>query len=381
MRTGGLAGWEDIPVHAPYVDRIAESGGRIHHLSRWNNAVSVSGGPEVIRRLAGLPFVLSMESVGRLRRPRPLTPRQRPPQESTASLRRTRAGRFDYGPSSVQLNQLQVPALHDLGLSGRGVLVALFDTGFSLDHVAFDSLRTRVEARRDFVEDHMGMAGFPFDAHGTQVLAAMGGFAPGQLVGPAYGARYLLASTEAVAFEHEIEEDWWVAALEWADSLGVDVVSSSLGYIDWYTYEDMDGETAMISRAASIAAERGIVVVSAMGNLGGEPYEKMSAPADAEKVISVGAVDAAGVRAEFSSVGPTFDGRIKPDVMAMGQGVWTVEPASADAYVRSDGTSFSTPLVAGVAALLLEAYPHMDAGKGAKGPPPDGGPGCPSRYP
>ncbi len=363
MRRSVTAGWEDIPVHVPYIDRIAESGVQVHHVSRWNNAVSASGDPEAIRSLAELPFVHKLEAVGRLSRPRPVQPRQPGPTETTASHRRTQAGRFDYGPSFAQLNQLQVPVLHELGLSGRGVLVALFDTGFRLDHVAFDSLRTRVEAHRDFVEDHMGMPGFPFEGHGTQVLSTIGGFAPGHLVGPAFGARYLLASTEAVTFEHEIEEDWWVAALEWADSLGVDVVSSSLGYIDWYSYEDMDGETAMISRAASMAADRGIVVVNAMGNQGGELYEKMSAPADAEKVISVGAVDASGNRTEFSSVGPTFDGRTKPDVMAMGEGVYTVEPSSGTAYTRSDGTSFSTPLVAGVAALLLEAYPHWTPGQ------------------
>lgn len=358
MRRGSLAGWEDLPVHAPYVERIGELGAQIHHVSRWNNAASVSGNPEVIHRLAELPFVLKIEAVNTLRRPRPVPPERLAPPETRASLRRVQTTRFDYGPSFVQADQLQVPALHDLGLSGQGVLVALFDTGFNLDHAAFDSLRTRVEAQRVFLEDHLGDSGFPFHPHGTQVLSTIGGYAPGQLVGPAYGARYLLASTEAVTFENEIEEDWWVAAAEWADSLGVDVISSSLGYLDWYTYEDMDGETAMITRAASMAADRGIVVVNAMGNEGGAPYEKMAAPADAEGVISVGAVDAAGGRAEFSSIGPTFDGRIKPDVMAMGEGVYTVDPSSIEGYVRSDGTSFATPLVAGVAALLLEAYPH-----------------------
>ncbi|MXZ75659.1 MAG: S8 family serine peptidase [Gemmatimonadetes bacterium] len=358
MRGNGPAGWEDIPIHTPYVNRIAESGVLIHYMSRWHNAVSVSGDPKLIQSLAELPFVLRIEAVDRLRRPPPVTPRRHAPPETTPSHRRTRANRFDYGPSFVQSNQLQVPELHDIGLSGQGVLVALFDTGFSLDHAAFDSLRSRVEAQHDFVEDHLGMAGFPYDVHGTQVLSVIGGFAPGKLVGPAFGARYLLASTEAVTFENEIEEDWWIAALEWADSLGVDVVCSSLGYIDWYAYEDMDGKSAMISRAASMAADRGIVVVSAMGNLGGQPYEKMSAPSDSEKVISVGAVDASGNRWASSSIGPTYDGRIKPDVMAMGQGVYTVQPFSGQSYTHNNGTSFSTPLVAGVAALLLEAYPH-----------------------
>ncbi len=358
LRSGRLAGWEDIPVHRPYLERIEELGGQILHVSRWINSASVSAAPEVIQRLSELPFVTGIEPVNAMRRPTPPVNVQVETEESAVKLRPTRTTRLDYGPSFVQMNQLQVPSLHDLGLSGQGVLVALFDTGFNLDHVAFDSLRTRVEAHRDFIEDHMGLVGFPFTAHGTQVLSTIGGYAPGQLVGPAFGASYLLASTEAVSFENEIEEDWWVAAMEWADSLGVDVISSSLGYTDWYIYEDMDGETAMITRAASIAADRGIVVVNAMGNTGGFPYEKMIAPADAEKVISVGAVDSAGRRAVFSSIGPTFDGRIKPDVMAMGESVYTVDPSTTEAYVRSDGTSYSTPLVAGVAALLLEAYPH-----------------------
>ncbi|MXY96903.1 MAG: S8 family serine peptidase [Gemmatimonadetes bacterium] len=357
-RSDQLAGWEDIPVHAPYLERIEASGGRILQVSRWLNAASVSIPAGDIDGLAGQPFVLSIDAVASLSHPRPLPPRTSGQPELDARLRAVRSTRLDYGPSFVQMNQLHVPELHNLGLSGKGVLVALFDTGFSLDHAAFDSLRTRVEARRNFLRDETGFTGLEDIGHGTAVLGTIGGYAPGELIGPAFGARFLLASTEVVAFEREIEEDFWVAAIEWADSLGADVVSSSLGYLDWYTYADMDGESAVITQAATMAVRRGIVVVNSMGNEGDTPYQKMAAPADAKEVISVGAVDATGRRAAFSSIGPTFDGRIKPDVMAMGEGTYTVHPFIIDEYLRLNGTSFSAPLVAGVAALLLEAYPH-----------------------
>ena len=357
-RSDRLTGWEDIPVHAPYVARIEEIGGRVLQVSRWINAASVSIAPADIQRLAELPFVTGIELVKSLRRPVPVPPQQPGQAATDLGLRTVRTTQLDYGPSHIQMNQLRVPELHDLGLSGHGVLVALFDTGFKLDHVAFDSLRTRVVGERDFIQDEFEIGEIEFHEHGTQVLSTIGGYAPGQLIGPAYGAHYLLANTEAVPFEVEIEEDLWVAAMEWADSLGAEVISSSLGYTDWYSYSDMDGKTAVTTRAAETAVRRGIVVVNAMGNMGGFPYEKMGAPADAEGVVSVGAVDAAGRRTAFSSIGPTFDGRIKPDVMAMGQDVYTVAPLSMDDYLRSDGTSFSAPLVAGVAALLLEAYPH-----------------------
>lgn len=367
-RGGGRPGLEDVPVHPPYLDGISEAGGVVHQVSRWLNAVSVSAPPGVIQRLAELPFVLRIEPVARMRRPPPRPGRTEPPVTPRMlgpdrKLGPDRAARLDYGRSLTQLNQLQVPELHDLGLTGRGVLVGVLDTGFELEHVAFDTLKTRVEAQRNFILEDAPYRGFADVDHGTAVLSVIGGYAPGHLIGPSYGASYLLASTEAITFERQIEEDWWVAGLEWADSLGAEVVTSSLGYSDWYAYSDMDGTTAVTTRAATMAVRRGIVVVNAMGNMGGEPYEKMAAPADGEGVISVGGVDADGQRVSFSSVGPTYDGRLKPDVMAMGEGVYQVDTKTIEGYRRGDGTSYAAPLVAGVAALLLEAHPRWTPDK------------------
>ena len=349
----------DIPVNQSYIKQIQELGGQKNLVSRWINAVSIVAAPDVFFQIAKLPFVDRIDIVRKLRRPIPNKPISNRSEIITQRIHNSSGEvSFDYGPSFNQVNQLNVPDLHRLGLSGNGVLVALFDTGFDLEHVAFDSLRSKVQNQQNFIQNNIGIGNTRSRVHGTQVLSVIGGYAPGHLIGPAYGASYLLANTESVEFENEIEEDAWIAAMEWADSLGVDIVSSSLTYTDWYDYADMDGETAPITRAATIATERGIVVVNAMGNMGRLAYNKMGAPADGKEVISVGAVDGSRNRAPFSSIGPTFDGRIKPDVMAMGEDVYTVDPISISNYLRSNGTSFSTPLVAGVIALLLEAYPN-----------------------
>jgi hypothetical protein len=179
------------------------------------------------------------------------------------------------------------------------------------------------------------------------------------LIGPAWGADFLLAKTEIREVEIEVEEDKWIAGLEWADSAGADIVSSSLGYIDWYTRGMLDGDTPLCTRAADIAASHGVLVVTAAGNLGIYGDTTLIAPADADSVITVGAVDRYGVRAYFSSRGPTADGRIKPDLMAMGRGVYTVDWGTIGGYAYGDGTSLSTPLIAGLCAQLLEIDPGM----------------------
>jgi subtilisin family serine protease len=219
-----------------------------------------------------------------------------------------------------------------------------------------------IVAERDFVNGSDSVRE-SVDAHGTNTLSTLGGYSPGRLVGPAYAASFILAVTEDVRSETPVEEDNWAAAVEWAEALGADVISSSLGYLDFdlphtsYTDRDMNGETAVTTRAAARAAERGIVVVSSAGNGGFDPTRNtLGAPADGVRVVSVGAVTRAGERTSFSSVGPTADGRIKPDVAAMGAGV-VVARHVGNFYGAANGTSFSCPLTAGVVALLLQAHP------------------------
>jgi len=368
-RRGSVSGVgeTDLPIDAAARSRVLEGGARLRTESRWLNALSVEATSREVERIAALPEVAAVRRVSH-RAPRaPGAVRPLPPDRldrSSAADRRADVppalpapAQLDYGPSAAQLEQIGVAALHASGLSGAGTLIGVLDSGFDQDHPAFGT--ARVIAERDFVNGDDNTADEEGEAawfHGTNVLSILAGFDPGDLIGAAYGAEFLLAKTEDTRSEYAAEEDYWVAALEWAEGLGADLISSSVGYIDWYVYAQMDGMTAVTTVAASMAVERGVVVVNAVGN---EGPRHMIAPADAEAVISVGAVDAAGTIAAFSSIGPTADGRVKPDVVA--RGVSTVmalaSAGSGGAYVMGNGTSYAAPLVAGAAALILEAHP------------------------
>ena len=270
---------------------------------------------------------------------------------------------FNYGSSLTQLEQINVPVVHDLGYSGNGVIICVLDAGFNnLEHQAFTSMN--IANQWDFVnndgnvddEGDMGSG-----SHGTMTLSTIGGFYEGQLIGPAFGATYLLAKTENTDSETQVEEDNWVAGAEWADALGVDITSTSLGYIDFddgtgYSPAELDGNTAIITIAADIAAGKGILVVNSAGN-GGGGTTTIGAPADGDSVLAIGAVYSDGSRTFFSSVGPTGDGRIKPEVMAMGSDVYVAD-TYGNYYTTASGTSFSCPLTAGAAALLWEMVPN-----------------------
>jgi len=342
----------DIPVKKEYLDELRNLNLKIRAVSKWFNAASVMANKNQIGEIEKLPFVRAIEKVVTFYRKEPI-----PIEESLKKIYEAPQDQtLSYGESYAQLAQIQVPELHTLGYSGKGVLITMLDTGYLIHHPAFDSILNsgRLLATHDFINGDDNVEDGPADGqrnHGTYTFSAVGGFVDDTLIGPAFGAKFALAKTERVDSEVVSEEDHWVAGIEWADSLGADVVSSSLGYNDWYTYEDMDGNTALCTIAADLAVSKGIVVVNAAGNERDLPWHYIIAPADGDSVIAVGAVDLQGQLAYFSSAGPTYDGRIKPDVVACGVSTFCASPYG---YARVPGTSLSTPLIAGVCALLLE---------------------------
>jgi len=355
-----LLDYTDLPVNVRYIEAIRNLGLKPIVVSKWLNAVSVKASPEEIKRIQELPFVRKVQRVAVFIR---RSPGEEPPR-FPKGRRESQDHLLDYGPSYIQNALIKVPQVHEMGINGQGVLITMLDTGFNYKgHEAFQNLK--VVAEYDFINrDNITANEVGQDApnqhnHGTMILSIIGGFKEGQLIGPAYGASFALAKTEYVPSETQIEEDYWVAGIEWADSLGADIVSSSLGYLDWYTYEDMDGNTAVTTIAADLAVSKGIVVVNAAGNERNNPWHYIIAPADGDSVIAVGAVDSEGEITPFSSAGPTYDGRIKPEVVAMGSGVYAASPYSPFGYVGISGTSASCPQVAGVCALILSANPDL----------------------
>ncbi|UCD37381.1 MAG: S8 family serine peptidase, partial [Fidelibacterota bacterium] len=312
----------DRLVSPDLLQRVIETGADIRHVSRWMKAISVKATSAQLKTIAKLPFVSRIEPVRQLSTP-PLPDNQNDIRVASSANRKSTP--LDYGPSLGQLQLMNVPAVHELGYSGRGVIILMLDTGFYQEHESiwpgrilaeYDFLEGDDETQNQTVEeDRVGQ-----HRHGTYTYTALGGYKPGYLIGPAFQCNFLLAKTESVPGEYPAEEDNYVAGLEWGEALGADIVSSSLGYLDWYTYDSLDGMTAVTTRAVRWATRLGMLVVTAAGNernsLDWGGY--IIAPADADSIIAVGAVDADGNIASFSSHGPTFDGRIKPEVVAQG---------------------------------------------------------------
>ncbi len=336
----------DLPISQEYIRTLESMGLEIIHQSRWLNAVSLYADYQTVNRISILPLVSEIRPVLKaVRRPLPENQEEIPPKIRKPS---TDLPVSWYGPSYTQLDQINVPLMHYLGYTGAGVLIALFDTGFDLDHPVFDSLHLIADSA--FMDDSLVNP-----SHGTSTLSVIGGRADSILIGAAYGADFMVAATEIVDTEIVAEEDNWVAAAEWADIMGADIISSSLGYFDWYTFADLDGNTATTTIAADIAVSRGIAVFNSAGNERGTSFPHITPPADGDSVMAVGAVTSAGTLAPFSSPGPTYDGRIKPDIMAMGINVYRANPGTG--YSGGNGTSFACPLAAGAAALLLQIHP------------------------
>ncbi len=365
---------EDRPVSGSYIKALRLQGLDVRGNSRWLNAVS---GWIRVDRLPGvsrMPFVKQVELVSRFRQRDRLfddgiTLPVFPPR-----LSKPRTNSFDttfYGLTYPAVRQLRIPEVHRSGYFGENVVVALMDAGFNnLGHEVFDSLR--IMATWDFVNGDTSVADDPGQlgsgSHGTYVLSLLAGYKPGTFVGPAFRSTYILTKTENTESETSLEEDNWIAAMEWADSLGADVISTSLGYREMsvppgtrtYDWTWMSGDSTVITRAANIAVSRGIVVVIAAGNEGFDPdHNSLLAPADGDSVIAVGSVDADGERSFFSSVGPTTRGAIKPNVMARGSSVTVAVPGGRTAYGDRSGTSLACPLISGICAVMLSAHPTL----------------------
>ncbi|HAD82635.1 TPA: hypothetical protein DCG35_09270 [Candidatus Edwardsbacteria bacterium] len=351
--------FEDLPVNADYVHRIAALGARHRQSLNWFNAASFEMTESQVRLCQNLSFVktIGLLPAGSKRILPELEDTDRKPPET----QNPKAHLLNYGPSFTQDSLINAVICHDSGYSGAGVLVAMLDNGFRKGHQAFDSIRVggRLVDEWDFCTN---LPLVDSASHGTGTWSEAGGYVPGKLIGPAYKALWAIYHTEDNYQEMPVEEDHWAAALQRADSIGAEVVSSSLGYRDFdssqysYSYQDLDGNTAISTLAARHAAALGIIVCNAMAN-SGPSLGSLAAPADADSILSVGAVNSSGIIASFSSRGPTYDARPKPEVCAQGVSDYWANWSDIDSFSYASGTSCATPLVAGACALILEAHP------------------------
>ena len=355
----------DLPVVSSYVHQIESLGGKLRYESRYLNAASFEISMDALDRVAALPFVAEVQPIAQYIRP------ENPVVDRTGSFGVALAPNdLGYGSSYTQLNLMKVPAAHAKGYTGQGVTLAVFDTGYRKSHQAFASAYTegRVLDEYDFIFHDGNTANEAGDvsgqwSHGTSTWSLAGGEYSGKLYGAAYKANFLLCKTEDIRSETHVEEDNWVAALEWADVRGADVVTSSLGYRSFdagqtsYVYADMNGATAICTKAANRADSLGIIVCNSMGN-DGPGVGTLSAPADAFGILAVGAVYSNGSIAGFSSRGPTYDLRTKPEICAMGVSTYAASSSGDVDYNGSfSGTSAACPMAAGAVCLMVQAHP------------------------
>lgn len=357
----------DIPVNQAYIDAVAGCGAEILNPSKWLNGVTVRAvEPAVVEAIEELDFVVQVRGCNDNSTKQEIKDKFCFEKMSKSEIE-IEADSGYYGLAYEQINQINGVAIHDAGYTGEGVLIGICDGGFAgADNISlFAAAREegRLLGTRDFV--HGGTDVFNESAHGTAVWGLMGGKIENTYVGTAPDAMFFLCRTEDVGTENVIEEYNWISGVELLDSIGADIMNSSLSYITFdnplmnHTYYEMDGQTAVITRGAEIACSRGLLVVNSAGNEGNEQnvWRWMGAPADAEHVFTIGAVGVDGIRAPFSSIGPTYDDRIKPDVMGHGYNVY-VAGSMEGWFGRGSGTSYSSPVICGMTACLMQAKPE-----------------------
>ncbi|MEA3316614.1 MAG: S8 family serine peptidase [Bacteroidota bacterium] len=358
----------DLPVTSAYTDSISALGLKILNTSKWFNAITVYTTDTVlIDTIHKISFIKSVKKTATLKTKQSDKFKI---SEITNNFQKSSNTSFQdnpysYGSSDTQICMLNGNILHKNGYSGQGKTIAIIDAGFySVDTLpAFDSLWTnnQIIGTKDFVQANNNV--FREHNHGMKVLSILAGNIPNFLIGSAPKANYWLLRSEDVSSEYTIEEDNWISAAEFADSAGVDIINTSLGYSEFddslqnYSYSDMDGNTTRISKAADLASSKGILVVVSAGNSGDDAWEYITAPADADSVIAVGAVDNNMTYAAFSSRGPSYDGRVKPNIAAMGSG--TIHQTENGEIAAGNGTSFSAPIISGLAACLWQKYPEL----------------------
>ena len=353
----------DLPVNQNYIDEVVKIGASFIHASKWLNGITVKAETDSFAvKVSKLPFVMEFQ----------LTKGQA--KKSAVQKFSETSGHIDfhidksfYGLSVSQTSILNGQFLHNQNYLGQGMQIAVLDGGFyhADRYPAMDSLwaNNQILGTKDFVDPTVDF--FKTHYHGMSVLSCIGGNVPGKLIGTAPKASYWLIRSEDTGSEFLIEEDNWVAAAEFADSAGVDIINSSLGYTEFddpqmnHTYYDLDGKTTRVTRGANIAASRGILVFSSAGNQGNKPWKYLVAPSDGDKVTGVGAVNKDSIPAGFTSLGPAFGGKTKPNVTALGWNTYLQRSDGSFGYLS--GTSFSSPVMAGMAACLWQSQPHATA--------------------
>ncbi|MFZ2906321.1 MAG: S8 family serine peptidase [Cyclobacteriaceae bacterium] len=351
---------QDLPVVPGYVDQVANTGATVLYKTKWMNGVLIEATDEQLTTVSGLSCVTSTEYVA---------PGGRPASGRMKSSAKFKDTSGVATATDVQLSMLGIDNFHAAGFHGEGMLIAVMDAGFPSVNITQPFQHLFTDSRFDASTSYNFVSGssnvFTRNSHGTNVLSIIGAHDAGTYTGGAYKATFIAFITEDIDTEYRVEEYNWLFAAERADSAGADVINTSLGYNTFddsnmnYTQSDMDGETAAITRAATIASSKGMVVVISAGNEGSKPWGIITTPADSEHVLAVGSVNSSGILASSSSVGPTADGRVKPDVAAMGVGTSVINTSGT--VVTGGGTSFAAPLIASLAAIVWQQHPTLTA--------------------